>query len=81
MTRLPLASAGSRRRPSGEASMTIRGDGGVIGCQALLAESPKPHARALSMMDGRRLAGPRHNGDLRECEAQLRLWRHRGRMK
>ena len=61
--------------------MTIWGDGGVIVCQVLLAESPKPHARVLSMMDGSRLAGPRHNGDLRECEAQLRLRRHRGKMK
>ena len=37
--------------------MTIKGKReGVIGCQALLAESPEPHARVLGMMDGSRLA-------------------------
>ena len=40
----------------------------------LLAESPGPLARAFSMMDGGRLAGPLHSSDLRLCTAWLRLW-------
>lgn len=85
VTRLPLVSAGSRWRSSGEASdqrgLGRRGDGGVTGRQALLAESPKPRARVLSMTDGHRLAGPQVSGDLRGCEAQPGLRRHIGRVK
>lgn len=81
VTRQPLASGASSQRLSGEASMTIRRERSVNGCQSSLAESPKPHARAFSMMDGSRLAGTLHSGDLKEYEAQLRLWRNIGRKK
>lgn len=69
------------RRSQRPAGVGGDGDGGVTGCQALLAESPKPRARVLSMMDGHRLAGPQVSDDLRGCEAQPGLRRHIGRAK